>query len=123
MNSSSVLQISTAKEAVRRNSFSPWWRAFAKRSEGESESWKIRNPVVKSWSAVDQNLHRWRLLVATPAQSVVEKGGSCSKWLISFSRYDYTHGENGPILSSSSPHVKLGFHRQQEWGITRVRQL
>ena len=37
------------------------------------------------------------------------------QWLFSFARYDYTRDENGPILSSSSPHAKLGFHRQQEW--------
>ena len=97
----------------------PSAKAFAKQTKGESESWKIRKPVVQSWSSVDQNLHHWRVLFAIPAQSVVEKGGSCSKWLISFSRYDYTQGENGPILSSSSPHVKLGFHRQQEWGTIR----
>lgn len=101
----------------------PSAKAFAKQTEGESESWKIQEPVVKSWSAVDQNLHRWRLLVAIPAQSVVEKGGSHSKWLISFSRYDYTRTKKGHILSSSSPHARLGFHRQQEWGSIRLRQL
>jgi len=101
----------------------PSAKAFAKQTEGESESWKIQKPVVHSWSAVDQNLHRWRLLVAIPAQSVVEKGGSLSKWFISFSRYDYTRGKKGPVLSSSSPHAKLGFHRQQEWGTIRLRQL
>jgi hypothetical protein len=97
----------------------PSAKAFAKQSEGESESWKIRNSVVKSWSAVDQKHQLWRVLVAIPFQAVVEKGGSRSQWLFSFARYDYTRDENGPILSSSSPHAKLGFHRQQEWG--RIR--
>jgi hypothetical protein len=97
----------------------PSAKAFAKQTEGESESWKIRNPVVKSWSSVDRKRQLWRVLVAIPFQAVVEKGGSRSQWLFSFARYDYTSDENGPIISSSSPHAKLGFHRQQEWG--RIR--
>lgn len=99
----------------------PSAKSFAKQTEGESESWKIRSPVVKSWSSVDRKRQLWRVLVAMPFQSIVEKGGSRSQWLFSFARYDYTRGETGPILSSSSPHAKLGFHRQQEWGTIRLR--
>jgi hypothetical protein len=97
----------------------PSAKVFAKQTEGESESWKIRNYVMKSWSSVDRKRQLWRVLVAIPFQAVVEKGGSRSQWLFSFARYDYTRDENGPILSSSSPHAQLGFHRQQEWG--RIR--
>jgi hypothetical protein len=35
---------------------------------------------------------------------------------IRFSRYDYTRGMGEPVLSSTSPHRRLDFHRQHEWG-------
>ena len=37
-------------------------------------------------------------------------------WRFSFSRYDHTRGANNPVLSSSSPHQELDFHRQEDWG-------
>jgi hypothetical protein len=33
----------------------------------------------------------------------------------SFSRYDYTRGKP-PVLSSTSPHAAVDFHRREEWG-------
>ncbi|MEI8343284.1 MAG: hypothetical protein WCH43_17320, partial [Verrucomicrobiota bacterium] len=36
-------------------------------------------------------------------------------WLASFSRYDYSSAEAPPVLSSTSPHAEVSFHRQQEW--------
>jgi hypothetical protein len=89
--------------------------AFARQAEGEAEEWKIASPAVRTWATVDRERPLWRVLIAIPFDTVVEKGGSRVQWLISFSRYDYTRGQKGPVMSSSSPHANLGFHRQQEW--------
>jgi hypothetical protein len=35
--------------------------------------------------------------------------------LASFSRYDYASDGSPPVLSSTSPHAQLDFHRQEEW--------
>ncbi|HEU4680056.1 MAG TPA: hypothetical protein VFS35_11080 [Terrimicrobiaceae bacterium] len=35
--------------------------------------------------------------------------------LASFSRYDYASDGSPPVLSSTSPHRQLDFHRQEEW--------
>lgn len=35
--------------------------------------------------------------------------------LLSLSRYDYTRGEEEPVLSSTSQHVVVNYHRQEEW--------
>jgi hypothetical protein len=98
----------------------PSARAFASpKLRGDSKLWKIVEPVIRSWTAVDKKRSRWLVLAAIPFDSVVEARGSRREWLFSFSRYDYTRGTEKPVLSSSSPHKELGFHRQQEWGRLR----
>ena len=61
---------------------------------------------------------QWRVLARVEGAAVVDskaiKPGD--EWLFSFSRYDYTRGEAAPVVSSTSPHTVLNFHRQQEWG-------
>jgi len=37
-------------------------------------------------------------------------------WRFSFSRYDASRGTRPPVLSSTSPHQALNFHRIHEWG-------
>lgn len=37
-----------------------------------------------------------------------------ARWRASFSRYDVTRGR-GAVLSSTSPHTVLSFHRREEW--------
>jgi len=80
--------------------------------------WMVRQPVIESRVCLPAGQEQWRVLAVIPFASVVERGtvepGAC--WRFSFSRYDYTRGAAGPVLSSSSPHRKLSFHRQQEWG-------
>ncbi len=39
---------------------------------------------------------------------------------VSFCRYDATRGQQEPVLSSSSPHPVLSFHRPEEWTRCRV---
>lgn len=80
--------------------------------------WMVRQPVIESRVNLPVGQERWRVLAVIPFALVVERGavepGAC--WRFSFSRYDYTRGAAGPVLSSSSPHRELSFHRQQEWG-------
>ena len=65
---------------------------------------------------------KWFVLAQIPASSV---GGKSRlrpgmEWRFSFSRYDYTRGRVAPVISSTSPHAKADFHRQQEWGVLRL---
>jgi len=39
---------------------------------------------------------------------------------VSFCRYDATRGRAEPVLSSSSPHPVLRFHRPLEWALCRI---
>lgn len=86
---------------------------------GSIEDWKVAAPLIRSWSRVDRASRRWMVLLAVPFEAVVEGGGCRRDWLFSFSRYDYTRSAGKPVLSSSSPHARLSFHRQQEWGRLR----
>lgn len=40
--------------------------------------------------------------------------------LVSFSRYDYRDLETPPVLSSTSAHREINYHRQQEWREVRL---
>lgn len=74
--------------------------------------------VFESWTEVLPAARQWRVLSKIEAAAVVDaksiKAGD--EWLFSFSRYDYTRGVSAPVVSSTSPHTVLNFHRQQEWG-------
>ncbi len=64
-----------------------------------------------------QSENKWRVLIKLPAQNLIEK--SCiaagDEWLISLARYDYTRGEEKPILSSTSAYTIPSFDRQEDW--------
>ncbi len=64
---------------------------------------------------------RWEVLARIPLDMVMalRPVTAGDEWRFSFSRYDYTRGIPDPVLSSSSPHRVLDFHRQQEWGRLR----
>jgi hypothetical protein len=85
------------------------------------ESYMIRHEVFTSRVWVQPAQKRWLVLASIPAAAVytqpVPLAGEA--WRFSFSRYDYTRGAAQPVLSSTSPHVQCGFHRQQEWGTLR----
>ena len=76
--------------------------------------WKSR---ITSAVRVDPGTQRWFVSVVIPFALVVETGAMQpgARWFCSFCRYDYTRGRSAPILSSTSPHAKCDFHRQQEW--------
>jgi len=69
-------------------------------------------------AGVDKPHACWRVLASIPLERVAETGRPVAgdSWLFSFSRYDYTQGKAAPVLSSTSPHQVLSYHRQQEWG-------
>lgn len=85
---------------------------------------KIKQPVVQSRVKVDREGNRWSVLAHVPFTAVIESvlPKPAGPWLFSFSRYDYTRGEPKPIISSTSPHVRADFHRQQEWGELRFEK-
>ncbi len=64
---------------------------------------------------------KWWVLAMIPADSACEQPGGLagSEWRFSFGRYDYTRGRREPVISSSSAHTRVDFHRQEEWGILR----
>jgi hypothetical protein len=49
--------------------------------------------------------------------------GDHPEWLLSFGRYDYTPGQPGPVISTTSPHAVCGFHRKHEWPRVRLADL
>lgn len=80
--------------------------------------WFVSSRVIESRVRVDAARNRWWVQALIPFDLVAEAGPvrAGSRWLFSFSRYDYTRGQDKPILSSTSPHQQVNFHRQQEWG-------
>lgn len=97
----------------------PSAKAFAEaRGKGLPAAWKLASPVMRSRTRVLAGDKRWLAAVRIPVGRVGEKGPTRagSRWLFSFSRYDYTRGNAQPVLSSSSPHAVCSYHRQEEWG-------
>jgi hypothetical protein len=60
---------------------------------------------------------KWLILASVPSSIFLPPGTSLADriWRVSFSRYDYSSAETPPVLSSTSPHRVLSFHRQEEW--------
>jgi len=83
-----------------------------------AEAQKITEFVIESRVRVMPEQDRWEVLAGIPLARVAEAGPlrDGDRWLFSFSRYDYTRGQDGPVLSSTSPHAVAGFHTQEDWG-------
>ena len=73
------------------------------------EELMVAEPLFQSWAWKTPS--GWQALAAVPFSSI---GGRPERF--SFSRYDYTRGQAEPVLSSTSPHAALDFHRREEWG-------
>jgi len=88
---------------------------------GLPPEWFISHRVIESRVRVSTATQRWEVAVEIPFDLVCEMSQprSDTRWLFSFSRYDYTRGQEHPVLSSTSPHKVLNFHRQEEWGELR----
>jgi hypothetical protein len=78
----------------------------------------IEGDAFRSRVWVRPELQKWAVYAEVFAPSVTCRPGSLEgrRWRFSFSRYDYTRGRVAPVLSSSSPHRELSFHRLHEWG-------
>lgn len=78
---------------------------------------KVWQPRIASETRVDVAQAKWIVRAEVPFALALEKGPMKpgERWFCSFCRYDYTRGERQPVLSSTSPHAKCNFHRQQEW--------
>jgi hypothetical protein len=71
--------------------------------------------VSQTW--VKPEMKRWFVLGRVPGKLLEPKGELAgARWSFSFCRYDYTRGEEVPVISSTSPHTKADFHRRREWG-------
>lgn len=55
----------------------------------------------------------WRVLARVPLTPLT--GSVLAPLRLSFGRYDHTPGMPDPVISSTSPHTKLNFHRPEEW--------
>lgn len=76
---------------------------------------KIDEARFESWTEVREG--RWSVLSRIPWASIVEEPSASAAGRIRFSfcRYDWTRGRSRPVLSSTSPHRALDFHRIGEW--------
>ncbi len=85
---------------------------------GIPPEWLVSDWQIGSRVQVDAANGCWRVLASIPLARVAENAPPVAgdTWRFSFSRYDYTQGQTAPVLSSTSPHRELSFHRQQEWG-------
>lgn len=76
---------------------------------------KVQEPIFdfSQWSEGQT----WCICASVPGSAFLPVGMTLDgrTWLSSFSRYDYPSAEEQPVLSSTSPHAELSFHRQQEW--------
>jgi hypothetical protein len=89
-----------------------------KPAPGIPADWFLNHRQIESRVTVDATQKTWRVLAGVPFDWVCEneRPHAGSEWLFSFSRYDYTRGQSSPVLSSTSAHAKVDFHRQCEWG-------
>jgi hypothetical protein len=95
--------------------------AVARAQPGLPPEWFISHRVIESRVRVNTATQRWEVAAEIPLDLICEASQPrCdTRWLFSFSRYDYTRGQENPVLSSTSPHKVLSFHRQEEWGELR----
>ncbi len=88
------------------------------KGKGIPAEWYVPEPVFTSRVEVEPREGRWSVFCQIPFDVVHPRGAARSgdRWLFSFSRYDYARDLEHPVLSSTSPHKILNYHRQEEWG-------
>lgn len=94
--------------------------AIQRMRAGESnlENHKLAPGAFTVATRAREDLPGWEVVAIVPVETVAEEKKSLpgSEWLVSFSRYDAVpSGDKDPILSSTSPHEVVNFHRQEEW--------
>ncbi|HVU09005.1 MAG TPA: hypothetical protein VHG89_10720 [Verrucomicrobiae bacterium] len=95
------------------------------RKSGRFADFLIRDEVFHSQTWIEPQLNRWQVYAEIPADAVCGSNEPMenTQWLFSFGRYDYTRGVTEPVISSTSLHAKLDFHRQHEWGVMTFNNL
>lgn len=93
------------------------------RSSGSVQPFLISDEVFHSATWVRPVEAKWFVYASIPMASVCEKAGPLAgkQWRFSFSRYDYTGDRHEPVVSSTSPHARVDFHSQKEWGTMRFQ--
>lgn len=95
---------------------------YQHRQSGLPSKWTVFDPLFSSRVELLPETQQWRVLariefvklgLKTPIQPE-------SEWRVSFSRYDYSQNRDQPILSSSSNHKIIDFHRQEEWNTLKL---
>jgi hypothetical protein len=73
---------------------------------------------IRSQTLLQPALHHWRVLAVIPLELLTSRprGVIAREWSFSFSRYDYTHGQKQPVLSSTSALKAPNFHELASWG-------
>ena len=99
-----------------------WFSSPRKKTHDEFfNASRVARPLFDSRTLVCAEKHKWYVVAVIPFASVVEGEPSlATQWRFSASRYDYTRGHEKPVLSSTSPHVRCNFHRQEEWGTLHI---
>jgi hypothetical protein len=89
------------------------------RKQGRLDDVFFRHEAFYSRTWVEAQLNRWLVYAEIPARMVSGSNEPIAntQWRFSFGRYDYTRGVREPVISSTSPHATLDFHRQHEWGL------
>ncbi len=74
---------------------------------------------------VDSDNNQWRVLGRVPFSSltIADSDKPLPDTRISISRYDYTEGNEKPVISSTSPHEAPSFHRRHEWRTLKLSEL
>lgn len=70
-----------------------------------------------SWVQKPEGQNKWQVLARIPANIIPDGApfGDGQKFELSFSRYDAGPEGTPDILSSTSPHCELSYHRRHEW--------
>ena len=79
---------------------------------------ELSDGVFSSRVKIDAANQKWTVYAEVPATLVTGRDQIAigEAWLFSFSRYDASRDGRPPILSSTSPHQAINFHRIHEWG-------
>lgn len=74
--------------------------------------------VIESKVWVETTKNQWHVYLMIPASVLKPSGAFVAGDMLefSFSRYDCSHDSEAPVLSSSSDHEELDFHRREDWG-------
>lgn len=81
------------------------------------EDYMLPHPAFESRARLVPDRPGWDVFASVPVETVLgeKKSLPARQWLVSFSRYDVSTGQEKPVLSSTSPHQVVRYHRQQEW--------